>query len=92
MHVNGDEIFASFPDLHKELALNHKLKNGPRITRLGIFLRKTSLGELPQLIDVLHGNISLVGPRTITPEEVGNIFAIGASGWICRFCSKPFLR
>jgi len=72
MYVNGDEIFASFPDLRKELALNHQLKNDARITRLGIFLRKTSLGELPQLIDVLHGNISLVGPRTITPEEVGH--------------------
>ena len=43
MHVNGDEIFASFPDLRKELALNHQLKNDARITRLGIFLRKTSL-------------------------------------------------
>ena len=92
MHVNGDDFLASFPDIHKEPALNHKLKNDPRITRLGIFLRKTSLDNLSQLIEVLHGNMSLIGPRTITAEEMGNIFVIGASGWIFRFCSKPFRR
>jgi exopolysaccharide biosynthesis polyprenyl glycosylphosphotransferase len=70
MFVNGDEILDQHPDLKTELKQYHKLKNDPRVTRVGTLLRKTSMDELPQIFNVIIGQMSLVGPRMISPAEI----------------------
>lgn len=71
-HLDAAEEFAALgrPDLVKEYKKHHKVTNDPRITKFGQFLRNTSLDELPQLVNVLKGEVSLVGPRPILPQEV----------------------
>lgn len=79
MHVNGEEILARYPKLKEELDQNYKLKFDPRITRVGAFLRKYSLDELPQLFNVLAQDMSLIGPRIIAPDEIVKYGPYGAA-------------
>lgn len=74
MVENGDEVlrahFTRNPKDHEEWVATRKLQNDPRVTRVGAVLRRLSLDELPQIINILRGEMSFVGPRPVVQDEL----------------------
>jgi lipopolysaccharide/colanic/teichoic acid biosynthesis glycosyltransferase len=79
MVPDAESILLRDPELARIHALNWKIDNDPRVTRIGKFLRKTSLDELPQLVNVINGEMSLIGPRPYMPSELADEFGYHAA-------------
>jgi lipopolysaccharide/colanic/teichoic acid biosynthesis glycosyltransferase len=84
MVVNAEELKAKLQALNEQIGPVFKMKHDPRVTALGRFLRKYSIDELPQLVNVLRGDMTLVGPRPPVPQEVAQY-----EPWQCRRLSVP---
>lgn len=71
MVENAEDLIKKFtPEQMKEYRENYKLTNDPRVTKVGNFLRKTSLDELPQLVNIIKGELSIIGPRPVVQKEL----------------------
>lgn len=71
MVTNAEELIKKFtPEQLEEYKKNFKLENDPRLTKVGKILRKTSLDELPQLLNIIKGNLALIGPRPVVKDEL----------------------
>jgi lipopolysaccharide/colanic/teichoic acid biosynthesis glycosyltransferase len=87
MRADAEQILERDAQLRRKFQINFKLKNDPRVTRVGAVMRRFSVDELPQLWNVICGEMSLVGPRMISPAELEKF---GDAAWIFN-CVKPGL-
>jgi lipopolysaccharide/colanic/teichoic acid biosynthesis glycosyltransferase len=87
MIENAEKLTHKLKNKNEMTGPMFKIKDDPRITRIGKFIRKTSIDELPQLINVLKGEMSLVGPRPNLPKEVEKLNAYQRQ----KLCAKPGL-
>jgi lipopolysaccharide/colanic/teichoic acid biosynthesis glycosyltransferase len=87
MCVDAEQILERDTQLRRQFQINFKLKNDPRVTQVGAVMRRFSIDELPQLWNVLRGEMSLVGPRMISPPELEKF---GNAAWIFNYV-KPGL-
>ena len=87
MYQDAEERIKDLEHLNEADGPNFKMKNDPRVTNVGRFIRKTSIDELPQLINVLRGEMSLVGPRPMSQRDVSLYFDKGVQRK--RFSVKP---
>jgi exopolysaccharide production protein ExoY len=87
MRVDADEVLRADPELLRQFEVNFKLRHDPRVTSVGVVLRRTGADELPQLWNVFKGEMSLVGPRMITAAELKKY---REASWIFE-CMKPGL-
>ncbi|MGO8947353.1 MAG: sugar transferase [Ktedonobacterales bacterium] len=85
MHRDAHVYFDQYPEFKAAFLQNYKLADDPRVLRVGGFLRQTSLDELPQAINVLRGDMSWVGPRYVTPEELERYGTFAQ----LRLCMRP---
>jgi len=79
MRVDAEQVLERDTEFSQQFQANFKLRNDPRVTRIGAVMRRFSVDELPQLWNVLRGEMSLVGPRMISPAELKKF---GEAAWI----------